>query len=58
MFEYRILGYSPNRARDERVNIGVLLEEASGARQAMRLIEEPMESARVRRVHPEVDENL
>jgi hypothetical protein len=40
------------------VNIGVLLEEASGARQAMRLIEAPVEFARVRRVHPEADENL
>jgi Protein of unknown function (DUF3037) len=58
MFEYRILRYLPNRARDEWVNIGVLLEEASGARQAIRLIEEPMEFARVRRVHPEADENL
>ena len=58
MFEYRILRYLPNRARDEWVNIGVLLEESSGARRAMRLIEEPVEFARVRRVHPEADENL
>ena len=58
MFEYRILRYLPNRARDEWVNIGVLLEETSGARRAMRLIEEPAEFARVRRVHPAADENL
>src|SRR5271154_7604677 len=58
MFQYRILRYVPNRLRDEWVNIGVLLEEASGARQAIRLIEEPAEFARVRRVHPDVDENL
>jgi hypothetical protein len=58
MFEYRILRYLPNQARDEWVNIGVLLEESSGARRAMRLIEEPVEFARVRRVHPEADENL
>jgi hypothetical protein len=58
MFEYRILRYLPNRARDEWVNIGVLPQEASGARQATRLIEEPVEFARVRRVHPEADENL
>ena len=57
-FQYRILRYVPNLARDEWVNIGVLLEEASGARQAMRLIEEPAEFARVRRVHPDVDEDL
>jgi hypothetical protein len=58
MFEYRILRYLPNRARDEWMNIGVLLEEASGPRRAMRLIEEPVEFARVRRVHPQADENL
>jgi hypothetical protein len=57
MFEYRILRYLPNQARDEWVNIGVLPQETSGARQgmrlAMRLIEEPVEFARVRRVHPQ-----
>jgi Protein of unknown function (DUF3037) len=58
VFEYRILRYMPNQLRDEWVNIGVLLQETSGARRAMRLIEEPAEFARVRRVHPEADENL
>jgi hypothetical protein len=58
VFEYRILRYMPNSQRDEWVNIGVLLEETSGARRAMRLIEEPAEFARVRRVHPAADENL
>jgi Protein of unknown function (DUF3037) len=58
MFQYRILRYVPNLARDEWVNIGVLLEESSGARQAMRLIEEPSEFARVRRVHPDADEDF
>lgn len=53
MFQYRILRYVPNPLRDEWVNIGVLLEETSGARQAMRLamrlIEEPAEfDARLR----------
>ena len=52
MFQYRILRYMPNPLRDEWVNIGVLLEENSGARQAMRLamrlIEEPAEFARAR----------
>jgi len=57
-FEYRILRYMPNRRRDEWVNIGVLLQETTGARRAMRLIEEPAEFARVRRVHPDLDENL
>jgi hypothetical protein len=58
IFRYRILRYLPNRARDEWVNIGVLLEETSGARQAMRLMEEPSEFARVRRLHPDVDEDF
>lgn len=58
IFQYRILRYVPNLARDEWVNIGVLLEETSGARQAMKLIEEPAEFARLRRVHPDADEDL
>jgi DUF3037 family protein len=58
VFQYRILRYVPNLKRDEWVNIGVLLEETSGARQAMRLIEEPSEFARVRRVHPDADEDF
>jgi Protein of unknown function (DUF3037) len=58
MFRYRILRYLPNQARDEWVNIGVLLEETTGARQAMRLIERPSEFARVRRLHPDADEDL
>jgi hypothetical protein len=58
MFQYRILRYMPNRLRDEWMNIGVLLEEASGGRQAMRLIEETSEFARVRRMHPDADEDF
>jgi Protein of unknown function (DUF3037) len=58
VFQYRILRYLPNLARDEWVNVGVLLQEVSGARQAMRFIEEPAEFARVRRVHPDADEDL
>ena len=62
---YRILRYVPNLIRDEWVNVGVLLEEvaAEGAaairpRRELRLIEEDAEIARVRRLHPSVDENL
>ena len=64
---YRVLRYTPNLVRDEWVNIGVLLEEVpapqgSGSpaepRRAMRLIEEPSEIARVRRLHPGADETL
>lgn len=57
-FRYRILRYTPNLIRDEWVNIGVLLEEVRGSRHAMRLIEEPRELARVRRLHPDADEEL
>jgi hypothetical protein len=57
-FRYRILRYTPNLVRDEWVNVGVLLEEARGSRHAMRLIEEPRELARVRRLHPDADEDL
>jgi DUF3037 family protein len=58
MFRYRILRYVPDLVRDEWVNIGVLLEETRGSRHAMRLIEEPRELARVRRLHPDADEDL
>lgn len=62
-FRYRILRYTPNLIRDEWINIGVLLEEGEpqpsrGARQAVRVIDEPSEMARVRRLHPDADENL
>lgn len=57
-FRYRILRYAPNLIRDEWVNIGVWLEEVDGRRRAMRLIEEPSEIARVRRLHPNADEEF
>src|SRR5277367_2350618 len=55
---YRILRYTPDLVRDEWVNIGVLLEETRGSRHALRLIEEPREIARIRRLHPDADEDL
>ena len=58
MFRYRILRYVPNSARDEWVNIGVLLEEVHGTRRVMRLIQDKAELARVRRIHPDIDEEL
>src|SRR5271156_4482768 len=57
-FRYRILRYVPDLVRDEWVNVGVLLEETRGSRHAMRLIEEPRELARIRRLHPDADEDL
>ena len=55
---YHILRYTPNLVRDEWVNIGVLLEEVGGGRRALRMIEETSEIARVRRLHPNADEEL
>lgn len=69
MLRYRILRYTPNLLRDEWVNVGVLLEETDAGhsqnhvqnralRRAVRLIEDPAEMARVRRLHPGADESL
>jgi len=58
MLQYRILRYVPNLVRDEWMNIGVLLEEADGSNSAMRLVSEPAELARIRRLHGDVDQEL
>jgi hypothetical protein len=55
---YRVLRYTPNLVRDEWVNIGVLVFDPQSGERRMRLIEEPEEYARVRRLHPRVDEEL
>ena len=57
-FAYRILRYTPNLVRDEWVNIGVLVFDPQRGERRLRLIEEPAEYARVRRLHPEADESL
>ncbi len=58
MLRFRVLRYLPNLIRDEWVNVGVLLEEISGPRRVMRLIEGDSEISRVRRLHPGADENV
>ena len=55
---YRVLRYTPNLVRDEWVNIGVLVFDPTSGERRMRLIEEPEEYARVRRLHPRADEEL
>jgi len=55
-FRYRVLRYTPNLIRDEWVNIGLLLEDTARGRLRTRIIEEPGELARVRRLHPGADE--
>jgi Protein of unknown function (DUF3037) len=55
---YRVLRYTPNLVRDEFVNIGVLVFDPESGERRLRLIEEEGEYARVRRLHPRVDETL
>lgn len=55
---YRILRYTPNLVRDEWVNIGVLLCDPASGERRLRLLEDPEEFARVRRLHPHADEAL
>jgi hypothetical protein len=55
---YRVLRYTPNLVRDEWVNIGVLVFDPETGERRLRLIEEPEEYARVRRLHPRADEEL
>jgi hypothetical protein len=64
LYRYRVLRYTPDIERDEWVNIGVLLEQAGNSeregilRRAFRVVEEPSELARVKRLHPGADEGL
>jgi hypothetical protein len=55
---YHVIRYMPNLVRDEWVNIGVLLFDPASGRMLRRLVEEPAEMARVRRLHPAADEGL
>jgi hypothetical protein len=55
---YHLLRYVPNLVRDEWVNIGVLVFDPASGERRLRLIEEPEEYARVRRLHPQADEAL
>jgi hypothetical protein len=57
-FVYRILRYVPNLARDEWVNIGVLLENPETKRRDIRVIEEQRQITRVRRIHPDADQDF
>ncbi len=57
-FTYQLLRYVPNLVRDEWVNIGVLLFDPESGERRLRMIEEPEEYARIRRLHPAADEAL
>ena len=57
-YVYWVLRYVPNLVRDESVNIGILLYDPLEKRIGVRIIEDPREFARVRRLHPNVDIEL
>ena len=49
---YHVIRYMPNLVRDEWVNVGVLVFDPASGRMLRRVVEEPAEMARVRRLHP------
>lgn len=55
---YRILRYTPNLIRDEWINIGVLVFDPQSGERRLRVIEEQEEYSRIRRLHPDADENM
>jgi hypothetical protein len=59
---YHVVRYQPNPIRDEWVNIGVLLlipgSGPATGRVRQRWLDEPADLARLRRLHPAVDEDL
>jgi hypothetical protein len=57
-YSYYILRYTANQVRDEWVNIGVLVFDPHTGERRLRIIEEPEEYARVRRLYPQADEGL
>jgi len=58
MFSYRTFRYVPNLVRDEWINIGVLVFDERTGERRLRLIAEPEEFRRVRRLHPQADERV
>src|SRR5437660_11150053 len=55
---YHVVRYTPNLVRDEWVNIGILLFDPASGRLLQRVVEEPAEFARVRRLQPTADTEL
>jgi len=56
LFSYQVIRYTSNLVRDEWVNIGVLLIDPLDGAFRLRMVEAQGEFARVRRLHPGVDE--
>jgi hypothetical protein len=55
---YWVVRYLPSLARDEWVNVGVLLYDPGERRLRWQFIEDAAEFTRVRRLHPNADESL
>jgi hypothetical protein len=55
---YQVVRYMPNLLRDEWINIGIVLFDSESGRVLRRLMDEEAQFARVRRLHPQADENL
>ena len=55
---YHVVRYTPNLVRDEWFNIGIVLFDAASGRVLRRMIEEPADFSRLRKLHSQVDENL
>lgn len=58
MLSYRVLRYTPNLMRDEWVNIGIVVEDASKQVARARLIQDEAEFIRVHRLHPNADDKI
>src|SRR3984885_4750526 len=57
-FAYHVIRYAPNLIRDEWINIGIVLMDPGSGRVLRRLMEDPEEFTRVRRLHPAADHEL
>ena len=57
-YNYHVVRYHPDLLRDEWINIGVLLRDPASGRVRQRWLDEPADFARLRRLHPDADEEL
>ena len=55
---YHVLRYTPNLVRDESLNIGVLVFDPKTGDSRLRMVEEPREFARIRRLLPSAEEDV
>lgn len=58
LLAYHVIRYIPNLVRDEWVNVGVVVYDEAERRYRVRVIDEELEFARIRRLHPGADEGL